>query len=125
MCTDLSCRFRWVQCQLDILSRLRTPGAIRQALKNLPPTLDKTYESLLNRIDSEEDQQLAREILEFLCFSYRPMTLSEVWEYLQITPGLRKLDESKCLAEPEDILVSRKPCTPVTETLAFPTRLEG
>lgn len=93
-----------MQCQLDILSKLRTPGAVRKALENLPPTLDKTYEGLLDRIDNDEDKVLAREILETLCFSYRPFTLREVCEMLQITPGHRQLDESKCLADPKDIL---------------------
>ena len=93
-----------MQCQLDTLSKLRTPGAVRKALENLPPTLDKTYEGLLDRIDNDEDRKLAREILEILCFSYRPLTLQEVCELLQVTPGLRELDESKCLADPKDVL---------------------
>ena len=93
-----------MQCQLDTLSKLRTPGAVRKALENLPPTLDKTYEGLLDRIDDDEDRKLAREILEILCFSYRPFTLQEVCELLQVTPGLCELDESKCLADPKDIL---------------------
>ena len=93
-----------MKCQLDILSRLRTPGAVREALTKLPPTLDKTYEGLLQRIDVEEDKILAREILEILTFSFRPLRLQEVCEMLQITPGLRALDESKCLADPVDIL---------------------
>ena len=42
--------------------------------------------------------------MESLCFSYRPFTLREVCELLQVTPGLRELDESKCLADPKDIL---------------------
>lgn len=97
-------RLRWVQCQLDILSRLRTPGAVREALTKLPPTLDKTYESLLNRIGDDEDKVLAREILEILAFTFWPLRLVELCEFLQITPGLRTLDESKCLADPADIL---------------------
>ena len=97
-------RFRWVQCQLDALSKLRTPGAVREALTKLPPTLDKTYEGLLQRINVEEDKNLAREILEILAFTLRPLKLHEVHEILQITPGLQALDESKSLADPLDIL---------------------
>jgi hypothetical protein len=97
-------RLRWVQCQLDTLSRLRTPGAVREALTKLPPTLDKTYESLLSRIGDDEDKVLAREILEILAFTFRPLRLAELCDFLQITPGLRVLDESKCLADPADIL---------------------
>lgn len=105
MLTDTSSsRFRWVYCQLDLLSRLRTPGAVRNALKSLPPTLDKTYETLLSRIDGDEDKKLTREILELLAFSLRPLTLLEICEYLQITPGIRILDESKRLTDRKDVL---------------------
>ena len=97
-------RFRWVQCQLDLLSRLRTPGAVRKALTSLPPTLDKTYEEILGRIDGEEDRALTKQILELLVFTLRPLTLSLVCEILQITPGMLRLDESKCLTQPTDIL---------------------
>lgn len=104
MLSDTSSRFRWVYCQLDLISRLRTPGAVRNALKSLPSTLDKTYEALLSRIDGEEDQELTREILELLAFSLRPLTLSEICEYLQVTPGMSILDESKRLTDSKDVL---------------------
>ena len=96
--------FRYVYCQLDLLSRLRTPGAVREALNSLPPTLDQTYERLLVRIDGEEDRRLTREILEILAFSFRPLKLIELCNFLQITPGLPVLDESKRLTDPADVL---------------------
>lgn len=70
----------------------------------MPPTLDKTYEELLGRIDGEEDRALTKQILEVLAFTLRPLTLSDVCEILQITPGMPRLDESKCLTQPTDIL---------------------
>lgn len=73
-------------------------------MTSLPPTLDKTYEELLGRIDGEEDRELTKQILEVLAFTLRPLTLSVVCEILQITPGLPRLDESKCLTQPTDIL---------------------
>ena len=97
-------RFRWVQCQLDLLSRLRTPGAVEKALKSLPPTLDKTYESLLDRIEGEEDRQLTRQILKYLAFSFRPLSPRELDVMLQVTPKMRQLDESKGLLHPTEIL---------------------
>lgn len=97
-------RFRWVYCQLDLLSRLRTPGAVRKALKSLPPTLDKSYETLLSRIDGEEDRKLTREILELMAFSLRPLTLPEICDYLQIVPEMPILDESKRLTDSKDVL---------------------
>lgn len=47
---------------------------------------------------------MAREILELLAFSTRPLSLAEICEYLQITPGLPSLDESKRLTNPKDVL---------------------
>ena len=70
----------------------------------MPPTLEKTYEELLGRIDEEEDRALTKQILEVLAFTLRPLTLSDVCEILQITPGMPRLDESKCLMQPTDIL---------------------
>ena len=97
-------RFRWVQCQLDLLSKLRTPASVKRALDSLPLTLDKTYEQLLDRIDGDEDRSLTRQILQILAFSFRPLSLAEISTMLQITPGERHLDESKCLTHPSDIL---------------------
>ena len=77
---------------------------MRNALRTLPPTLDKTYEQLLCRIDGDEDRTLAREILEVLSFSLLSLSLNQVCEALQITPGLCRLDESKRLANPKDVL---------------------
>ena len=96
--------FRWAQCQLDLLSRKRTPGGVREALKHLPPTLEKTYEQLLLGIEEGEDRDLTRQILETVTFSLRPLTVDKVSEILQITPGMGKLDESKRLNNPRDIL---------------------
>jgi len=97
-------RFRWVQCQLDILSRLRTPGAIQKALISLPPTLDISYQDILGRIDGEEDRQLTQQILQILAFNLRPLMLPAVCKMLQVTPGLRTFDESKRLTHPKDVL---------------------
>ena len=96
--------FRWVQCQLEILTRLRTPRAVREALASMPLTLDKTYEALLLRIDKGEDAELSKQIFEILAFSLRPLRLQEVATLLQITPGMHSLDESKLLTHPTDIL---------------------
>lgn len=47
---------------------------------------------------------MTREILELLAFSTRPLSLAEICEYLQITPGLPALDESKRLTNQKDVL---------------------
>lgn len=86
------------------MSKLRTPGAVKGALKSLPRSLDKTYEGLLSRIDEDEDRGLARKILNMLAFSFRPLSLREIRDVLQITPGIYHLDESKRLTNPKDVL---------------------
>ena len=74
-------RFRWVFCQLEALKKcppLQDP--IRKALKNLPATLDETYERILGNIDDEDSQQIARRSLLWLAFSERPLYLEELAE---------------------------------------------
>lgn len=96
--------FRYVFYQLDLLSRLRTSGTVMAALNSIPPMLNQTYERLLFCIGGEEDRRLAREILEMLAFSFRPLKLREICEMLQLRPGLSTLDESKRLTDPGDVL---------------------
>ncbi|PGH02668.1 hypothetical protein GX51_04551 [Blastomyces parvus] len=95
--------FRWVKCQLDELSRLRTDGAIKSALLGLPRDLDETYERILSRI-SEPDIPLARQALLWLVHSSRPLTLSELAEGAVLQPSITTLDSEDRLRDPEDIL---------------------
>ncbi|PGH17507.1 hypothetical protein AJ79_01107 [Helicocarpus griseus UAMH5409] len=95
--------FRWVKCQLDELSRLRTDGAIKSALNGLPRDLDETYERILSRI-STPDIPLARQALLWLVHSSRPLTLSELAEGAILKPGITTLTAEDKLHDPEDIL---------------------
>jgi hypothetical protein len=54
-----------VVCQLDILRRLNNIDDIRGALRQLPETLDETYERILTAIPSES-QAMARKTLHLL-----------------------------------------------------------
>ncbi|KAH7253578.1 uncharacterized protein BKA55DRAFT_593274 [Fusarium redolens] len=47
--------FRWVACQLDYMCEPLTDKARREALSKLPPTLYKTYDRILLRIDGYDD----------------------------------------------------------------------
>lgn len=57
--------FRWAVCQLDILKRLRHEHKIREAIRDLPKTLDATYERIFSLI-SQEDRPLVRHTLHWL-----------------------------------------------------------
>jgi len=59
--------FRWAVCQLDILRRLNHQTKVREAIKSLPRTLDKTYERLFSYI-VEEERDFLQHVLYRICF---------------------------------------------------------
>ncbi|KAH8888440.1 hypothetical protein GQ53DRAFT_871372 [Thozetella sp. PMI_491] len=59
--------FRWFVCQLDIMRRLHQQSKIQQIIKNLPETLDKTYERILSYISLEE-RDLVKHAIHWICF---------------------------------------------------------
>ena len=75
-------RFRWAVCQLDRLRR-SFPASIRQALNELPRTLDETYERILLEIDEEKRVYTIR-LFQCLAFSRRPLRVRELAEILAI-----------------------------------------
>src|SRR6266478_956724 len=78
----LSCRFRWVVCQVDRLCRT-LPASIRKVLNDLPKTLDETYARMLQSID-EEKRQYAQRLFRCLTVSIRPLRVKELAEVLAI-----------------------------------------
>ncbi|KAK0388643.1 hypothetical protein NLU13_4886 [Sarocladium strictum] len=76
---DAQGMFRWAKLCLDRLSVLRTGRDMRDALADMPRTLNDTYTNILDRIP-DYDRPLARETLLWLCFSVRPLRLSELAE---------------------------------------------
>jgi len=75
-------RFRWAFCQLETLRRCplqRIPTALRQ----LPKTLDETYERTLQDID-EEKWEFAHRIFQLLAVSARPLHVQELAEVFAI-----------------------------------------
>lgn len=59
--------FRWAVCQLDILRRLKHQNKARQAIRNLPETLDETYERIFSCI-APEDVDIVRHCLWWSMF---------------------------------------------------------
>jgi hypothetical protein len=76
-------RFRWAVCQLDLIKNCRQAGAVRKALKNLPKTLDDTYDRILAAIP-DETWKIARSALMLLTYSIRPLILDELAEAMVI-----------------------------------------
>src|ERR1700761_8983199 len=78
----ISCRFRWVVCQVDRLRRT-FPASIRSVLDDLPKTLDETYGRTLLGID-EEKREYAQRLFRCLMVSIRPLCVEELAEIFAI-----------------------------------------
>ena len=100
-------RFRWVFCQLDTLRRCLA-SSICKALDELPPTLDDTYERVLQEIPKEKWQH-AHRLFQCLVAAIRPLRVDELAEIFAIrfdadgSPGLM---EGWRPENPEEALLS-------------------
>ncbi|KAK1834051.1 hypothetical protein QBC39DRAFT_30471 [Podospora conica] len=93
--------FRWVTCQLDYLCELPRDKDRRDALKSLPPTLNGTYQRILERIDakSEEVRRLVKRCLLFISITDPPMTIDELRVAVSIEADTESLDEESVVDE--------------------------
>jgi ankyrin repeat domain-containing protein 50 len=66
--------FRWLDCQLGELQKCATPAAVQKALDDLPASLEAYYTRVLESID-ESKRELAKSLLRWLCFAFRPVSL--------------------------------------------------
>src|SRR5437667_10514282 len=75
-------RFRWVECQLNALRVCRNVEDVENALTDLPPDLDITYDRILNNVVHENERKRARCILQLITVSVRFLTVEEMNEAL-------------------------------------------
>jgi hypothetical protein len=78
-------RFRWAFCRLDRLRRCLLPR-IRQALDELPETLDETYERTLLDID-KDNWAYAHRLFQCIVVARRPLRVKELAEFLAFKSG--------------------------------------
>ncbi|KAJ4315011.1 hypothetical protein N0V94_006177 [Neodidymelliopsis sp. IMI 364377] len=77
---------------------------LRRALKTLPPTLDATYDRILNAI-SEEDCDYAIRILRWLTYSCRPLTVEELATFIAIdVDSAPAFDPDQVCQDPLEVL---------------------
>ncbi|KAF6828382.1 ankyrin repeat protein [Colletotrichum plurivorum] len=91
--------FRWAKLCMDRLSTLRTGRDVRRILADIPSTLNETYAGILGRIPNQ-DHQIAREALAWLCFSLRPLSLDELAEAIIIEEDDTDIDADCRLTNP-------------------------
>jgi ankyrin repeat protein len=88
-------RFRWVFCQLETL-RQCFPTSIRRILRELPKSLDETYERMLKNINVATRSH-AHRLFQCLAVAVRPLRLEELAEVLALdfdeaSEGIPKLN---------------------------------
>ncbi|KAF7546581.1 hypothetical protein G7Z17_g8338 [Cylindrodendrum hubeiense] len=91
--------FRWARLCMDRLSILRTGRDVKDALQDMPTTLNSTYVGILGRIQ-DHDCEIAREALLWLCFSLRPLTLEELAEAVVLRESDMDIDDDCRLTRP-------------------------
>ncbi|MCJ1242962.1 hypothetical protein MMC30_000158 [Trapelia coarctata] len=86
--------FRWVSCQIDHLCELHSDRERRKALDSLPPTLPKTYERILRRVNKCPGgvQKMVRRALQWIAFAETPLSLSALAEAISVEQGDVHLD---------------------------------
>ena len=79
-------------------------NALRQALSSLPRSLDETYRRILESIE-EQEQAHVRRILQWLCFSKRPLRIEEIAVIYQVADKIQPpFASDDGLFQPEDII---------------------
>ncbi|KAJ6120565.1 ankyrin repeat-containing domain protein [Penicillium sp. IBT 18751x] len=76
--------FRYAECQLMLLETCpQNEDRLNQVLDSLPRSLDETYDRMLEKI-GQDDSGYARQILNMLSVSRRPLTIAEVNEGMAV-----------------------------------------
>jgi hypothetical protein len=91
---------------MDSLAKKVTRRGVREAMENLPIELNGIYDEAMRRIESqgEEEVDLAKLVLNWISFAFRPLTVAEIRHALAVKPEDTNIDEE---ALPDgDILIS-------------------
>jgi ankyrin repeat protein len=80
---------------MDSLGREDTGKGVRKALQELPEEIDGTYENAMTRIQNQDGRkaQRAEQVLSWICFAARPMTVDELRYALAVEVGDTQIDE--------------------------------
>ncbi|KAF9065983.1 ankyrin repeat-containing domain protein [Rhodocollybia butyracea] len=81
---DAQGQFRWVDCQVTVLQRCKTPKAMREALNRLPKTLAETYTLAIERMREGEHVLDAGKLLMWLAYAFEPLSIAQVTDILAI-----------------------------------------
>jgi ankyrin repeat protein len=97
-------RFRWVECQLEVLRDCVTKTSVEAALSDLPNTLDETYDRILENIDRQH-LEYVRTAFALLLVTCRPLKVEELAEAVVVAPYCKAIDVEDRLFDPKDIIM--------------------
>ena len=98
--------FLLARLYIDSLMKLITLRKIKSALETLPESLDKMYDDMLARIQTQDPERatLAMKTLSWIFYAVRPLTIQELQHALAIEPGDVFLDKDG--VSDKDMIVS-------------------
>src|SRR3984893_7236610 len=105
--TVICSRFLLVSLQIDKLQGCHSQGDLEDQLMDLPHDLDEVYDRIISGIDKKYRED-ALKILQWVSFSIRPLTLTEVAQVVGVVPdtdqGLR-FEPSRIFTNPRSVLM--------------------
>ncbi|KAI3319862.1 hypothetical protein HD806DRAFT_250841 [Xylariaceae sp. AK1471] len=96
--------FRWVTCQLDYICGCPTDADRKAALKQLPPTLDATYERILRRINQGHPraQKIVQKCIQLIAVDWTKLRTSYIRHLISVPETLNAtLDKHAIVTEAE------------------------
>ncbi len=99
-------RFLLAVLHIESLASQLNKAQVRNALEKLPKKLDDTYHEALQRIALQDDSciEVANQVLYWISYAYRPLTIKELLCALAVVPGHTTFDKEDMY--PESTLVS-------------------
>ncbi|KAI0142036.1 hypothetical protein BJ166DRAFT_471958, partial [Pestalotiopsis sp. NC0098] len=96
--------FRWVSCQIDVLDECLDWPSVKRELDHLPPTLDATYERILQNVKEHNRRATAR-LLQFLTYMKRPLSLEEAVDIVAVDTSQKpRFDAANRVQFPDEVL---------------------
>ena len=93
--------FLLARLHMDALATKRTSKAIQETLQNLPTGIRDTYEQAMSRIEeknNDDDREMAMNLLLWIAFARRPLTVSEIEHATSIRPNIREIDSDDVIS---------------------------
>lgn len=82
-------RFLLAQLHMDAVAAQITPYGVRKTLEELPTSREDTYKSTMSRIRAHDEQtrKYAIQILSWIVYAFRPLSLKEILHALAVEKG--------------------------------------